>query len=391
MRWRCRNCDEVLSICFIDLGFAPPSNQYLQDEDLSKGEIYYPLKVRVCEKCWLVQTEDYSKPSDIFNKNYAYFSSTSKSWLSHAAEYADLIIQKLKLNESSFVLEIASNDGYLLINFLRAKIPALGIEPSSATAAVARKKGVEVLEEFFGNNVFAHVPNINDFTEGLAFALKFGGVVTLEFPHLLELMKKIQFDTIYHEHFSYLSLFTVDKIFRKHGLKIWNVDRLSTHGGSLRIYGCHLSDEREIDTSVESILLEEVNGGLQKIDTYMNFQHQADRVKNNLLKFLIDKKYMNQKVVAYGAAAKGNTLLNYAGVKKDLIPYVCDAAEEKQGKYLPGSHISIFPPSVLMKDSDVTYLLILPWNISDEVVSQNAFLADRGVKFVTAIPDLRVF
>lgn len=410
MSWKCRHCYEMLTACFVDLGFAPPSNQYLKDEDLSRGEMYLPLKVRVCEKCWLVQTEDYSRPSDIFNNDYSYFSSTSKGWLNHAAEYADLIIQKLNLNENSFVVEIASNDGYLLKNFIREKIPSLGIEPASATAAVARINGVEVLEEFFsaalakklvlnykkadliiGNNVYAHVPDINDFTEGVSLALNSGGVVTFEFPHVFELIRKFQFDTIYHEHFSYLSLFTVVKIFKKYGLKIWDVDRLNTHGGSLRVYGCHLSDQREVSPKVDNLLLEEANSGLQNINTYTSFQHHADYIKNNLLKFLIDKKNLNQKVVAYGAAAKGSTLLNFSGVKKDLIPYVCDAAQAKQGKYLPGNHIPILPPSTLLEDHDIEYLLILPWNISEEVMKQNAFLVERGVKFVTAIPDLRIY
>jgi 2-polyprenyl-3-methyl-5-hydroxy-6-metoxy-1,4-benzoquinol methylase len=393
---------------FLDLGFAPPSNAYISQADLSKPEKYYPLKVKVCTHCWLVQTEDYAQADELFSDEYAYFSSTSSGWLSHASAYAKSVIERLHLNSKSYVIEIASNDGYLLKNFVEAGIPCLGIEPTDSTASAAEKLGIPVLRKFFGeslgndlssnhqqadliigNNVFAHVPDINDFTRGLKAVLKSNGTITLEFPHLMKLIEHTQFDTVYHEHFSYLSLYTVNCIFKEAGLRIWDVEQLTTHGGSLRIYGCHSDDKRINTAAVGSMLAKEVECGMKTLSTYQHFQERADKVKDDLLSFLIEKKRAGKKIAAYGAAAKGNTLLNYAGVKPDLLSFVCDAASAKQGKYMPGSHIPILPPSALSA-SAVDYVLILPWNIADEVKQQNATMASLGVKFVIAVPALKI-
>ena len=405
---KCRHCATPLQYTFLDLGFAPPSNAYLNLEDLIRPEKYYPLKVKVCTHCWLVQTENYAQAEELFSADYAYFSSTSSGWLAHAASYAQTFIKRMQLNQNSYVIEIASNDGYLLKNFVASGIPCLGIEPTASTAAAAEILGIPVLREFFGealgqqlaanhqqadliagNNVYAHVPDINDFTRGLKAVLKPGGTITLEFPHLMRLIEHIQFDTVYQEHFSYLSLYTVERIFKAAGLRVWNVEELSTHGGSLRVYGCHVEDGRETTSWVGAVLAEEAQLGLQNLTIYQNFQTKANRVKDDLLAFLIEQKRAGKKVAAYGAAAKGNTLLNYAGVKPDLLPFVCDAALAKQGKFMPGSHIPIVTPSALF-DQRPDYLLILPWNIAAEIKQQNANLAELGTKFVTAVPKLAV-
>ena len=405
---KCRHCNSQLEHTFLDLGFAPPSNAYLTTEDLAKPEKFYPLKIKVCNQCWLVQTEDYTQADELFNSDYAYFSSTSTGWLTHAASYAEKMTRQLNLTKNSLVIEVASNDGYLLKNFVAAGIACLGIEPTHSTAAAAEKLGIPVLREFFGeqlgkrlaitgkqadlivgNNVYAHVPDINDFTRGLKAALKPGGTITLEFPHLMRLIEHTQFDTVYHEHFSYLSLYTVDSIFRAVGLRVWDVEELTTHGGSLRIYGCHAEEARETTSVVNAMLAEEAQRGLQTLGTYQYFQAKADRVKDNLLAFLIEQKRSGRRVAAYGAAAKGNTLLNYAGVKPDLLPFVCDAAAAKQGKFMPGSHIPILPPAAL-DDQRPDYLVILPWNIAAEVKQQNVGLAELGTKFVTAVPKLEI-
>ena len=404
----CRHCGTSLRKTFIDLGFAPPSNAYLQTHDFNKSELYFPLRVFVCESCWLVQTEDFADVSDLFNNEYAYFSSTSTSWLKHAADYMAKISNELDITVEKFVVEIASNDGYLLKNFVAHGIPCLGIEPTDSTADAAEKHGVPVLRDFFGkqlgeklaiegkqadlivgNNVYAHVPNINDFTSGLQALLKPGGTITLEFPHLLRLIESTQFDTIYHEHYSYFSLFTVDKIFRAAGLRIWNVEELLTHGGSLRIYGCHGNDLRKTAKSVGFVLDRESRFGLQQLEPYLSFQSKANKVKNDLVSFLIEQKRQGKKVAAYGAAAKGNTLLNYAGIKSDLLPFVCDAAESKQNKFLPGSHIPILSPAVL-EEEVLDYLLVLPWNIAGEIKQQNIRLAEVGTQFITAVPELTI-
>lgn len=404
----CRHCSQPLQHIFLDLGFAPPSNAYLSASDLQVPERYFPLKLYVCDNCWLVQTEDHASAGELFADDYAYFSSTSQTWLDHAASYARMITERLGLGPQSLVIEVAANDGYLLKSFVQAGIPCLGIEPTASTAAAAEQLGIPVLREFFGeqlgkqlaaegrqadliagNNVYAHVPDINDFTLGLKAALKPGGTITLEFPHLMRLIEHTQFDTVYHEHFSYLSLFTVERIFSAAGLRIWDVEELPTHGGSLRIYGRHAEDARQETQAVNVLLAEEARRGLQALPTYQDFQSRADRVKDDLLAFLINQKRAGKTVAAYGAAAKGNTLLNYAGVKPDLLPFVCDAAVAKQGKFMPGSHIPILPPAVLF-DRRPDYLLILPWNIAAEVKQQNARLAEVGTKFVTAVPQLEI-
>ena len=402
----CRHCQNPLTYTFLDLGFAPPSNAYLTGDDLKRPEKYFPLKIQVCHHCWLVQTEDYAAADELFTEDYAYFSSASSSWLNHARCYAEEMIARLDLNTNSHVIEIASNDGYLLKNFVAAGIPCLGIEPTASTAAAAENMGIPVVREFFGealarqlaaqgqqadliagNNVYAHVPDINDFTRGLKVLLKPEGTLTLEFPHLLHLIGKNQFDTVYHEHFSYLSLYTVSRIFQMAGLRVYHVEELSTHGGSLRVYGCHQDNIRPVTAAVADILDQEQNAGLQTLDTYIHFQPRAERIKDDLLQFLIQAKRDGKKIAAYGAAAKGNTLLNYAGIKPDLLPLIADAAPSKQGKYMPGSHIPILPPQRI-REFKPDYLLILPWNIADEVMQQNSFIREWGGQFVMAVPEL---
>jgi SAM-dependent methyltransferase len=405
---KCRHCGTPLEHTFLDLGFAPPSNAYLKPADLVLPEKYYPLKIKVCDTCWLVQTEDYAQADELFSPEYAYFSSTSTGWLAHAAHYASDMTERFQLNRNSLVIEVASNDGYLLKNFVAAGIPCLGIEPTDSTAESAEALGVPVLREFFGevlgrqlaakgqqadliagNNVYAHVPDINDFTRGLAAVLKPEGTITLEFPHLLQLLQHTQFDTVYHEHFSYLSLTAVQRIFAAAGLRVWHVETLPTHGGSLRVFGCHAQDARANTVAVTGMLAEEERQGLLSLATYLHFQVRADQVKNGLLSFLIEQHRLGKTVAAYGAAAKGNTLLNYAGVKPDLLPFVCDAAVAKQGKFMPGSHIPILPPAALAERRP-DYVLILPWNIAAEVRTQNAALAALGTRFVTAVPKLEI-
>lgn len=404
----CRHCEAPLTNVFLDLGFAPPSNAYLTDGDLHAPETWFPLKLYVCEHCWLVQTEDYARADELFSKDYAYFSSTSTTWLEHARRYVDDMRSRLGLSRESFVIEVASNDGYLLKNFVAGGIPCLGIEPTASTAAAAEAMGIPVLREFFGerlarqlagqgkqadlilgNNVYAHVPDINDFTAGLKAALKPGGTLTLEFPHLLRLVEEAQFDTVYHEHFSYLSLYTVHRIFERAGLRVWDVQELATHGGSLRVFGCHADDPRRETPVVGELVQAEAAAGLRDPDTYRQFQSRAEAIKDDLLFFLIEQKRAKKKVAAYGAAAKGNTLLNFAGIKRDLLAYVCDAAPSKQGKYLPGSHIPIQPPAALIERKP-DYVLILPWNLAAEVRQQNARLAEWGGKFIVAVPALQI-
>lgn len=405
---KCRHCGAPLTHTFLDLGFAPPSNAYLTEADLSKPEKYYPLKVKVCDQCWLVQTEDYAQADELFSPEYAYFSSTSTGWLAHAKRYAEKMTTELGLNATSLVIEVASNDGYLLRNFVAAGIPCLGIEPTDSTAAAAEQLGIPVLREFFGeslgqqltakgqqadliagNNVYAHVPDINDFTRGLKAALKPGGTITLEFPHLMRLIDQAQFDTVYHEHFSYLSLQTVSRIFAATGLRVWNVEELPTHGGSLRVYGCHQDDTRSMQAAVSSVLQAEIQHGLQDLNTYLKFQPRADKIKDDLLSFLIEQKRLGKKVAAYGAAAKGNTLLNYAGVKPDLVDFVCDLAQAKQNKFMPGSHIPICDPK-RVSWSELDFVVVLPWNIVSEVKAQLSAHIKPGALFVTAVPSLTV-
>ena len=406
---KCRHCANQLEHTFLDLGFAPPSNAYLNAEELSDPEVHYPLRVKVCDQCWLVQTEDYARREELFRADYAYFSSTSSGWLDHSARYVDMVVDRLSLGPDSFVIEVACNDGYLLKNVLAAGIPCLGIEPTASTAAAAEALGIPVSREFFGealgrqlagegkqadliagNNVYAHVPDINDFTLGLAAALKPEGTVTLEFPHLMPMIEHTQFDTVYHEHFSYLSLTAVSSIFEAAGLRIWDVEELPTHGGSLRVFGCHSSASIATTDRVAAMLQREEQFGLTTLATYLAFQERADRVKDDFLTFLIEQKRAGRKVAAYGAAAKGNTLLNYGGVRPDLLPYVCDAAASKQGKFMPGSHIPIYAPQALW-ESRPDYVVILPWNIAPEVRTQLGELVDDGVLLVTAVPDFRIW
>ena len=406
---KCRHCKQELREKFLDLGVMPPSNAYLSEEDLDKPEPKYPLRLLVCTNCWLVQTEDFVGRSDLFTSDYAYFSSTSRSWLKHAAGYCEKTIPQLGLGPKSLVVEIASNDGYLLKNFLSAGIPCLGIEPTASTAAAAEALGIPVVREFFGeklgqtlasegrqadliigNNVFAHVPEINDFVQGLKALLKPGGVVTLEFPHLMQLLEHCQFDTVYHEHFSYLCLTTTCRIFEKAGLRIWDVKELPTHGGSLRIYGCHINDPRKTEPSVQKLKQKEKERGLQDLHIYQQFQRRAEKIKQDLHGFLAKQKQEGKKVLGYGAAAKGNTLLNFAEVKTDLLPAVYDAAPSKQNKFMPGSRIPIRPPSEMAKD-DPDFVVILPWNIADEVRQENGLLLHSKTKFVVNMPKFKIF
>ena len=405
---KCRHCSEPLEHVFLDLGFAPHSNAFLTPDQLFEFESYFPLRLLVCERCWLVQTIDHFRSDELFTNNYAYFSSVSNTWLTHAKDYADQITKRLTLDASSFVIEIASNDGYLLKNFVQMGIPCLGIEPTDSTAIAAETLGVPVLKEFFGsvcatklanlnkkadliagNNVYAHVPDINDFTKGLKTALKLGGTITLEFPHLLNLIQQNQFDTVYHEHFSYLSVYTVQAIFWSVGLRVFDVEKIATHGGSVRVYGCHSEDSRSNCASVDVIIKEEQSFGLRSLSAYCNFQSKANIVKNDLLRFLLQAQLDGKKVCAYGAAAKGNTLLNYAGIKPDLIKFVCDAAASKQDKFMPGSHIPIVAPSFL-KEYQPDFVVIFPWNIAQEVIQTIGFIKDWGGAFVTAVPALSI-
>jgi 2-polyprenyl-3-methyl-5-hydroxy-6-metoxy-1,4-benzoquinol methylase len=406
----CRFCNTILQQEFINLGNAPASNSFLTAEQLNEPETYYPLRVFVCDKCFLVQIDEYKKSDAIFSNEYVYFSSYSTSWLAHAKNYVDMVEKRFSLNSGSLAVEIASNDGYLLQYFLEKNIPVLGIEPTGNTAAVAIKKGIETITEFFGtrlagklassgrkadlllgNNVLAHVPDIVDFVAGMKILLKPAGVITMEFPHLLQLIENNQFDTIYHEHFSYLSFYTAQRIFESQGLTIFDVEEIPTHGGSLRIYAKHHeNDSLPVLAHVNGILEKEKKQGILNSDTYKNFQAKAQCIKFELLTFLIGAKKEGKKVAAYGAAAKGNTLLNYCGVKNDLIDFVTDMNPHKQGKHLPASHIPVRNESEL-KESKPDYIIILPWNIKDEIIKQLHYIRAWGGKFVVSIPGLEIF
>jgi hypothetical protein len=403
----CRSCAAPLSKIVIDLGFAPPSNAYLTKEQLSLPEKTYPLRVLLCESCWLVQTEDFLDRDDVFDSEYHYFSSTSIGWVEHSKKFTDSVVKELGLNSENFVVEVASNDGYLLHNFVSAGIPCLGIEPTASTAIVSQQRGIPTLIEFFGknlarkvkddyrsadlivgNNVFAHVPELNDFCEGISTLLSAEGVCTLEFPHLLSLLEFNQFDTIYHEHFSYLSLIAIIPLLQRHDLRLFKVEKLATHGGSLRVYICKNGSRFEKQSSVDLILGEEKEFGLDSTSGYEQIWARAKQMRNDLLKFLTKEREAGKIVVGYGAAAKGNTFLNYAGIDAELIQFVVDAAKAKQSKFLPGSHIPIYSPEALL-DHKPDVVLILPWNIADEVLAQNAWLLDHGCEFYVAVPSLR--
>lgn len=404
----CRHCAAPVTRVMADLGTAPPSNAYLSAAALQLPERWYPLRVLVCEHCWLVQTEDFAQAHDLFDADYAYFSSFSSSWLAHAQAYVEAMVQRFGLGAHSQVVEIAANDGYLLQYVAQRGIPCLGIEPTASTAAAARAKGIPVVERFFGvalaqelvaqgrsadliaaNNVLAHVPDINDFVAGFATLLQPTGVATFEFPHLLPLVQQCQFDTLYHEHFSYLSLTAVQRIFAANGLAVFDVQELPTHGGSLRVFA-QRSDAgapRPTEHAVAALLAREAQAGVCSADFYSDFQRQALRIKRELLSFLIAAQAQGRKVAAYGAAAKGNTLLNFAGVRPDLLPYVVDKNPAKQGKFLPGSRIPIVDEAHLRADRpDV--VLILPWNLKDEVTTQLAYVREWGGEFVAAVPEL---
>ena len=406
---KCRHCQTELNLSLIDLGAAPPSNAYLTLHRLSAPEKYYPLRVLVCEECWLVQTEDYANADELFPPDYAYFSSFSGSWLAHAEQYVARMIDRFSLTADSYIIEVAANDGYLLQYVKANSIPCLGIEPTSSTANAARAKGIAIVEDFFGvtlaqslveqgkaadltvaNNVLAHVPNINDFVAGFALLLKPAGVATFEFPHLLRLVADNQFDTIYHEHYSYLSLTAVQHIFADNGLTVFDVEELSTHGGSLRVYA-QRSDvgERTINPNVTGLLAIEADAGITTPEFYSGFQAKADKVKNDFIEFLCATKRAGKTIAAYGAAAKGNTLLNYAGVRPDLLPYVVDRNPAKQHKFLPGSRIPIVD-EIQLQQTRPDYVVILPWNLRDELVAQLAYIRDWDGQFVTAVPCLKV-
>lgn len=404
---KCRHCLNNLTNLFVDLDFSPPSNAYLAIEDLSKLEPTFPLKVLVCEECWLVQTQDFNDADELFNDKYAYFSSTSSSFLQHARDYVSMITKKLSLNKNSFVVELASNDGYLLRNFVEQDIPCLGVEPTQSTAESAQKINIPTLIEFFGvdtalqidrdyqkadliigNNVFAHVPDINDFSGGIKKLLSPNGTVTLEFPQFKNLLEHSQFDTIYHEHYSYLSLTSVSNIFSSNGLRIYDVEELQTHGGSLRVYGCHQEAQIPSSPNVLRLLDTENEIGLKTISTYQGFQDRVESIKLSLLEFLINANKDGLIVDAYGAAAKGNTLLNFSGVKRGLIRNVYDAAPSKQDMFMPGSHIPIKNPECLIANPP-DILLILPWNISNEVIQNFNNLRATGMEFYIAVPELK--
>lgn len=406
---KCRHCGTPLSLVFVDLGSAPPSNAYLSPEALNAPETWYPLRVLVCEACWLVQTEDHAGREELFAHDYAYFSSTSASWLAHSQAYVERMTSRFDLGPESMVVEIAANDGYLLQYVKEAGIPCYGIEPTASTAAAAREKGIEIEEKFFGvglarelaaagrqadltaaNNVLAHVPDINDFVSGFAALLKPQGVSTFEFPHLLKLVGENQFDTIYHEHYSYLSLTAVMRIFAANGLNVFDVEELPTHGGSLRVFAQRADGGRHEKTArLTKVLAAEADAGIEGRDFYAGFQARAEKVKDDFLAFLIDAKCKGLKIGAYGAAAKGNTLMNFAGVRPDLIPYVVDRAAAKQGKFMPGSRIPIVAEAH-MADDQPDIIIILPWNIRDEVMEQLSDARERGARFVTAVPELKV-
>lgn len=406
---KCRHCQSLLQLQLIDLGSAPPSNAYLTEKALHSPESWYPLRVLVCEKCWLAQTEDFSQAHELFNAEYAYFSSFSSTWLEHSKRFAAEMTQRFDLGAPSHVVEVAANDGYLLQYFKALGIPCTGVEPTASTAAAARARGITIVERFFGvelarelasqgswadltvaNNVLAHVPDINDFVAGFAVLLKPGGVATFEFPHLLRLVAANQFDTIYHEHYSYLSLSSAQRVFKANGLQIFDVEQHSTHGGSLRIFAQRAdTGTQPVSPRVDVLRREEEAMGMHTSSFYAGFQAKAEKVKDDFVSFLVDARRRGKTVAAYGAAAKGNTLMNFAGVRPDWIRYVADKNQAKQGKFMPGSRIPIVAPSFLTNVRP-DYLVILPWNIAEEVKQQNAPLAEQGTQFVTAVPKLQI-
>ncbi len=404
----CRFCDKKLEHNFIDLGLSPLCQTHISRENLNTAEYFYPLHAYVCTGCFLVQLDEYVAPKDIFSQ-YDYFSSYSDSWVLHAKNYVDRISKELQLNDQSLVVEIASNDGYLLQHFLEKSIPILGIEPAENIASVAQRKGIRTVPMFFdslssykiehtygkadlliGNNVLAHVPDINDFVKGMKILLKESGTITMEFPHLLKLIEHNQYDTIYHEHFSYLSLYTVEKIFSQHDITIFDVEEIDTHGGSLRIYGRHSSEtHRHLTPRLHELRDKEISLGINKLPLYKAFEKRVKSSKRKLLEFLINAKNEGNTVVGYGAPGKGNTLLNYCGIRQDFIDYTVDISPQKQGKFTPGTRIPILHPRMI-EQTKPDYILILPWNLTTEITHKYSFISDWGGRFVIPIPEIRV-
>lgn len=406
----CRHCSSQDMFNLVDLGTSPPSNAYISDESINSGEKWFPLKINICSKCFLCQTEDYSSGEELFTENYAYFSSFSQTMLDHSKKYSLEMIKKLNLNSNSMVIEVAANDGYLLQYFKEKNIPCIGIEPTTSTANAARKKGIDIIEDFFGvslanimienrqsadlivgNNVLAHVPDINDFVKGAAILLKESGVVTYEIPYLVNLVKNNLFDTIYHEHYSYLTVNSIKNIFEANGLHLFDVELIDVHGGSLRVFG------EKIDNSVKTpltlrakkIIENEKSEGFLSEDAYKGFQEKAEKVKNDFVSFLIEAKNMNKKVIGFGAAAKGNTLINFSGIRADLISAVVDSNPAKQGKYLPGSRIPIINEETMKKEKP-DYLVILPWNLQKEISNKTKYIKEWNGKWVIALPELKI-
>ncbi len=405
---RCRFCGAPLAHVFADLGMSPLSNSYLSHEQLGQPEAFYPLRALVCERCFLVQLEEFETAENLFS-DYAYFSSYSTTWLKHAEAYAEAVIERFSLNEKTRVVEVASNDGYLLQYFVQHGIPVLGVEPAANVAAEAIAKGVPTVIRFFGretarelaerapadlligNNVLAHVPDLNDFVEGLRIALAPHGVVTMEFPHLLRLMVEKQFDTIYHEHFSYFSFSTAQRVFTEHGLTVFDVEELPTHGGSLRVYARHDADtSKPVEQSVVELAAREEEAGLSELAPYLAFAEEVKETKREILAFLIDSKRAGKTIVGYGAPAKGNTFLNYCGIRTDFLEYTVDLSPHKQGRYLPGTHIPIKAPEEIRR-TQPDFVLILPWNLKDEIMEQMSYIREWGGQFVARAPDLRVY
>lgn len=407
---KCRNCKCDVLIPFVDLGTSPPSNSYLNFDQLQTPEIYFPLRIKVCRSCWLVQTEDFAEREIFFSKDYAYFSSVSKTCLNHSERYVSKVVPRFDLGSDSFVVEVASNDGYLLQFIKERGIPCLGIEPTEGTANASIEKGIPTIKEFFdsnlartlikeykqanliiANNVLAHVPDINDFLSGFFILLNDRGVITFEFPHLLKMVENVQFDTIYHEHYSYLSLIAVQNILKRNGLEVFDVDELETHGGSLRIYVQKETNiSRRISEKTSAIIQKEMKAGIDQKRFYEGFQDKINICKNETLELLLKAKHNNDKVVGYGAAAKGNTFLNYAGIRSDLVPFVVDKNIHKQNKFLPGSRIPIYDET-LINQIKPAYLIIFPWNIKDEICEQLSYIREWNGKFVTCIPKVEVF
>jgi len=405
---KCRFCATPLHDVFLDLGSAPPSNAFLSAENLNSPETWFPLRLYTCVECHLVQVDEVQEHEALFSSDYVYFSSYSRTWLAHAERYVAYAVDRLRLGADSLVMEVASNDGYLLQYVGACGIPCIGIEPTASTATEARKRGVETLEQFFGlgfalefaatrrkvdlvvaNNVLAHVPDINDFVSGLGAVLAPEGAITIEFPHLLQMVSQRQFDTVYHEHFSYLSFHTAQRILASHGLRIWDVEELPTHGGSLRLWACHVHAAHPETPAVAALLNREIANGMLDMRYYQGFQQSADGIKNDFLAFLLECKRKGKHVAGYGAAAKGNTLLNYAGVRPDLLPYVVDASPHKRDRYLPGSRVPVVAEQQV-RELRPDFVVILPWNLREEITRQLAYIREWGGSFVTAVPQLEV-